>query len=191
VPPTAGSLPDDVSARALVVAVLDGRALDTSAICRQAERLVAEGADILELSGGTVDHIRAVRTVVAVPLAVADLATAHATGALLVAHRRDGAVAAAHAGIAPNRIVLDVTPSLRPHADDLNLGYRLLASTATTTCPPGADGRDYVLAAAAVAISNGCRLVRTVDIRGVARVRDVLAAVLAATDVPAPTGPAR
>ena len=70
-PLTAGSLTNDLSARALVVGVLDGRALETSALCRQAERFVAEGADILELTGGTVDHIKAVRTVVAVPLAVA------------------------------------------------------------------------------------------------------------------------
>ena len=189
--PTAGSLTDDLSGRALVVGVLDGRALESSALCRQAERFVAEGADILELTGGTIDHIRAVRAGVAVPLAVADVATAHATGAILVAQSRDGAGAAAHAGIAPNKIVLDLTPSLRPLAADLSLGYPLLASTATMTCPSGADGRAYVLAAAAVAISSGCGLVRTADIRGVGRVRDVLAAVLAATGVPAATGPPR
>jgi hypothetical protein len=35
-----------------------------------------------------------------------------------------------------------------------------------------------VLASAALAISTGCHLVRTRDVRAVARVRDVLAAVI-------------
>ena len=186
-PLAAGSGSYDLSTRALVVGVLDVRAAEMAALCRQAERLVADGADILDVAGGTAEHVHALQTVVAVPLAVADLTTARATGAILIAEGGARAVAAAHSGISPDKIVLDVTPSLRPMPDDLALGYPLLAST--TPSAAAGDRRACVLASAALAISRGCRLVRTTDVRGVGRVRDVLAAVLTAADTPAPVAP--
>jgi hypothetical protein len=80
--------------------------------------------------------------------------------------------------------VVDVSPHLRPRREELALGYPLLASAGGTG--DEASERARVLAGAALAISAGCRLVRTADMRGVHRVRDVLAAVLAAGAVPVP-----
>ena len=203
---TLGSRSYDVTTRALVVGVLTVASTPLPTLCRDAERLVDEGADLLDLADAGVDDVcaavGALSTGVAVPLGVLtsrmdvsgpavaagasltrDPGVAHATGAALVVSGAALARTAARCGIAPERIVLDIAPRVRPTPDELALGYPVL----TSACPPPAgaeDARAAVLATAALAVSSGCRLVRTADVRGIRRVRDVLAAVLAAGEEP-------
>jgi hypothetical protein len=200
---TLGSRTFDVTGRALVVGVLATAGTPVTTVCRDAERLVDEGADLLELAGDDAAEVRAaieaLSTAVAVPLGVASsqasvAAAAVAGGGVFAAgvtlapaleagsaHAfvamtfEQAAAAASNRG--PDRVVLDLTPRLRPRPAELGLGCALL----TSTCParPGSqDDRATVLASAALAISTGCHLVRTRDVRAVARVRDVLAAVI-------------
>jgi dihydropteroate synthase len=105
---------------------------------------------------------------------------------------------AVEAGIPPNRIVLDAgldlgktadqsLTLLRASGDLAQLGFPLLLSASNKTflgAPPlglGLHERGHAsLAAVALAISLGCRLVRVHDVKSASRARDVLAAVLEA-----------
>ena len=118
----------------------------------------------------------------------------------------DRARRAAAAGIPPRRIVLDAgldlgkTPEqsltlLRSSATLAGLGHPLLLSASNKTFLGAVlgleidDRREASLAAAALGVSLGCRVVRVHDVAGTVRVRDVLAAVSEAgaiTAVPEP-----
>jgi len=110
---------------------------------------------------------------------------------------RDRAVAAEAAGIPPDRIVLDAgldlgktweqsLELLRASPVLAALGYPVLLSASNKPFLGRAldleiDERgDASLAAAAVGVAGGCRIVRAHDVRGTRRVCDVLAAVLEA-----------
>ena len=110
---------------------------------------------------------------------------------------RDRAAVAAAAGIPPDRIVLDAgldlgktweqsLELLRASPVLAALGYPVLLSASNKTFLGRAldleiDERgDASLAAAAVGVAGGCRIVRAHDVRGTRRVCDVLAAVLEA-----------
>ena len=110
---------------------------------------------------------------------------------------RDRAVAAEAAGIRPDRIVLDAgldlgktweqsLELLRASPVLAALGYPVLLSASNKPFLGRAldleiDERgDASLAAAAVGVAGGCRIVRAHDVRGTRRVCDVLAAVLEA-----------
>ena len=105
------------------------------------------------------------------------------------AHRAEAA------GIPPERIVIDAgldlgktTPQsvvlLRESQRFAELGYPLLLSASNKTflglfLDLGIeDRRDASLAAAAIGLIGGCRILRAHDVAGTRRVRDVLAAVL-------------
>ncbi len=117
----------------------------------------------------------------------------------------DRARRAQAAGIPPRRIVLDAgldlgkTPDqsltlLRSSATLAGLGHPLLLSASNKTFLGAVlgleidDRREASLAAAALGVSLGCRVVRVHDVAGTVRVRDVLAAVseAAITAVPEP-----
>ncbi|HEX2024004.1 MAG TPA: dihydropteroate synthase [Acidimicrobiales bacterium] len=102
------------------------------------------------------------------------------------------------AGIPPERVVIDAGLDLgKTAAQSLvllqesrrlaELGYPLLLSASNKTFLGRllgldvADRRDASLAAAAIGIVGGCRIVRAHDVRGTRRVCDVLAAVLEAS----------
>ncbi len=109
----------------------------------------------------------------------------------------DRARRAEAAGIPPERIILDAgldlgktTPQsivlLRESRRFAELGYPLLLSASNKTflgqllsLEIGAR-REASLAAAALGIATGCRVLRVHDVRGTVRVRDALAAVLEA-----------
>ena len=110
---------------------------------------------------------------------------------------RDRAAVAGAAGIPPDRIVLDAgldlgktweqsLELLRASPVLAALGYPVLLSASNKTFLGRAldleiDERgDASLAAAAVGVAGGCRIVRAHDVRGTRRVCDVLAAVLEA-----------
>ena len=110
---------------------------------------------------------------------------------------RDRAAVAEAAGIPPDRIVLDAgldlgktweqsLELLRASPVLAALGYPVLLSASNKTFLGRAldleiDERgDASLAAAAVGVAGGCRIVRAHDVRGTRRVCDVLAAVLEA-----------
>ena len=99
------------------------------------------------------------------------------------------------AGIPPERIVIDAgidlgktTPQsvvlLRASQRFAELGYPLLLSASNKTFLGQfldlgiEDRRDASLAAAAIGLIGGCRILRVHDVAGTRRVRDVLAAVL-------------
>jgi dihydropteroate synthase len=101
------------------------------------------------------------------------------------------------AGIPPERIVLDAGLDLGKTAEQslellrsswtlARLGYPLLVSASNKPCLGATLGlgiderRDASLAAAALGISRGCRVVRAHDVAGTVRVRDVLEAVMSA-----------
>ena len=105
------------------------------------------------------------------------------------AHRAEAA------GIPPERIVIDAgldlgktTPQsvvlLRESQRFAELGYPLLLSASNKTFLGQfldlgiGDRRDASLAAAAIGLIGGCRILRVHDVAGTRRVRDVLAAVL-------------
>jgi len=105
------------------------------------------------------------------------------------AHRAEAA------GIPPERIVIDAgldlgktTPQsvvlLRESQRFAELGYPLLLSASNKTFLGQfldlgiEDRRDASLAAAAIGLIGGCRILRVHDVAGTRRVRDVLAAVL-------------
>jgi dihydropteroate synthase len=109
----------------------------------------------------------------------------------------DRAHRAEQAGITPDRIVLDAgldlgktwqqSLELLRASDRLAaLGYALLLSASNKPFLGRlldldiGDRNDASLAAAAVGVTRGCRIVRAHDVRGTRRVCDVLAAVLAA-----------
>jgi dihydropteroate synthase len=102
------------------------------------------------------------------------------------------------AGIPPERVVIDAGLDLgKTAAQSLvllqesrrlaELGYPLLLSASNKTFLGRllgldvADRRDASLAAAAIGIVGGCRIVRAHDVRGTRRVCDVLSAVLEAS----------
>jgi dihydropteroate synthase len=108
------------------------------------------------------------------------------------AHRAEAA------GIPPERIVIDAgldlgktTPQsvvlLRASQRFAELGYPLLLSASNKTflgqfLDLGIDDRrDASIAAAAIGLIGGCRILRVHDVAGTCRVRDVLAAVLEGT----------
>jgi dihydropteroate synthase len=110
---------------------------------------------------------------------------------------RDRAARAEAAGISPDRIVLDAGLDLGktwPQSLELlraspvlaAIGYPLLLSASNKTFLGRAldleiDERgDASLAAAAVGVAGGCRIVRAHDVRGTRRVCDVVAAILEA-----------
>ena len=110
---------------------------------------------------------------------------------------RDRAARAEAAGIPSDRIVLDAgldlgktwqqsLELLRASPALATLGYPLLLSASNKTFLGRAldleiDERgDASLAAAAIGVAGGCRIVRAHDVRGTRRVCDVLAAVLEA-----------
>ena len=109
----------------------------------------------------------------------------------------DRAHRAEAAGIPPERIVIDAgidlgktTPQsvvlLRDSQRFAELGYALLLAAANKTflgqfLDLGIDDRrDASLAAAAIGLIGGCRILRVHDVAGTCRVRDVLAAVMEA-----------
>ena len=110
------------------------------------------------------------------------------------------------AGVTPDRIVIDAgldlgktTPQslelLRASGQLASLGYPLLLSASNKTflgqlLDLDIDQRGTAsLAAAALGVATGCRILRVHDVAGTCRVRDVLAAVLdRESTVPAPTG---
>jgi hypothetical protein len=172
----------DLRTRALVVAPVDADATPLPQLCRWGKGLLAEGADVVEVTGGGVEQVLAAVDALSEggrPVLTASAPAAVQTGAALVVSAADAAAAGAGAGLPSDRIVLDVSPRLRPCPDDLALGYPLLTSARSST-----GDRDRELAAAALAVSAGCRLVRTTDVRGVRRVCVVLAAVLRAEPEP-------
>ena len=109
----------------------------------------------------------------------------------------DRARRAEAAGIPPHRIVVDAGLDLGKTASQsltllresrrlADLGYPLLLSASNKTFLGRIleldvdERRDASLAAAAIGIAGGCRIVRAHDVRGTRRVSDVLAAVLQA-----------
>ena len=119
----------------------------------------------------------------------------------VVVEVRDFLVEAAHraeaVGIPPERIVVDAgldlgkTPEqsltlLRASDRLAALGYPLLLSASNKTFLGALLGleigerREASLAAAALGVTRGCRVVRAHDVRGTRRVCDTLAAVLGA-----------
>jgi dihydropteroate synthase len=107
------------------------------------------------------------------------------------AHRAEAA------GIPPERIVIDAgidlgktTPQsvvlLRASQRFAELGYPLLLSASNKTFLGQfldlgiEDRRDASLAAAAIGLIGGCRILRVHDVAGTCRIRDVLAAVMEA-----------
>lgn len=178
---TLGGRTVDLATRALVVAPLDAGGLDASgleALCREAERLVASGADIVEVTGDGVDP------------GVMGAAVAALVGAGV------GPVAVAATDLAVVRAAYQAGAVLGP------LPVRDLPRRPVTSEEPmlvAVDGP----AAAAVAVAHGCRLLRTGGtgtgsggtggtgsgtggsggpdmVRALRRVCDVLAAVLEA-----------
>jgi dihydropteroate synthase len=108
--------------------------------------------------------------------------------------RRDRAVAA---GVAPDRIILDAgldlgkTPAhsvqlLRDSARLAGLGAPLLLSASNKTFLGAlfdldvTDRREASVAATSLGVCAGCRILRVHDVLGTVRVRDTLAAVMAA-----------
>jgi dihydropteroate synthase len=109
----------------------------------------------------------------------------------------DRAERAGAAGVPPERVVLDAgldlgkTPAqsltlLRASSTLAGLGYPLLLSASNKTFLGATldleitERRQASLAAAALGISWGCRILRVHDVKGTCRVRDALAAVSAA-----------
>ena len=107
--------------------------------------------------------------------------------------------AAEAAGIAPERIVVDAgldrgktrqqsLALLRESASLAALGYPLVLSAANEALlgrllgPGVAERRAASLAAAALGVARGCRVVRAHDVRGTRRVCDAVAAILEADD---------
>jgi dihydropteroate synthase len=99
------------------------------------------------------------------------------------------------AGIPPERIVLDAgldlgktaeqsLELLRSSTEVAGLGYPLLLSASNKTFLgavlglPIDERRNASLAAAAIGISRGCRVIRAHDVAGTVRVRDVLDAIM-------------
>lgn len=155
---TLGSRDYDLTSRALVLGV-DG----------VPEDLVREGADLLEVAGygrpvcavasgdATVERALeegAVLVRLTAPTRTALEACAAAGAAVIVPADVDQPAAAA-AGLPPDRIVPD----------------RLLLDVTRSACP---------VAATAVGVIDGARIVRTTDVRGARRICDVLAAVMEA-----------
>jgi dihydropteroate synthase len=104
---------------------------------------------------------------------------------------------AVDAGIAPTRVVIDAGLDLGKTAEQslvllrasealASLGYPLLLSASNKTFLGAILGleiderRDASLAAAALGMARGCRIVRVHDVAGTVRVRDVVAAILEA-----------
>jgi dihydropteroate synthase len=109
----------------------------------------------------------------------------------------DRASRALAAGIAPNQIVIDAGLDLGKTAEQslvllresdhlASLGYPLLLSASNKTFLGKLldleidQRREASLAAAALGISRGCRILRVHDVAGTVRVRDVLSAILEA-----------
>ncbi|HEV8063695.1 MAG TPA: dihydropteroate synthase, partial [Acidimicrobiales bacterium] len=123
---------------------------------------------------------------------VYDDLVADVTGFLL-----DRASRAVQAGIPPSRVVVDAGLDLGKSAEHslallraspalADLGYPLLLSASNKTflgslldLPVNAR-RDASLAAAALGVIGGCRLLRVHDVAGTVRVRNVLEAILSA-----------
>jgi dihydropteroate synthase len=110
---------------------------------------------------------------------------------------RERAARALVAGIPPERVVLDAGLDLGKTAEQsvellrasdvlARLGHPLLLSASNKTFlgvlldRELTDRRDASLAAAALGIARGCRIVRVHDVAGTRRVRDAMAAVLGA-----------
>jgi dihydropteroate synthase len=111
--------------------------------------------------------------------------------------REDRTARAVDAGIAPTRVVIDAGLDLGKTAEQslvllraseelASLGYPLLLSASNKTFLGVMLGleidqrRDASLAAAALGMARGCRIVRVHDVAGTVRVRDVLASILEA-----------
>jgi dihydropteroate synthase len=109
----------------------------------------------------------------------------------------DRTARAVDAGIAPTRVVIDAGLDLGKTAEQslvllraseelASLGYPLLLSASNKTFLGVMLGleidqrRDASLAAAALGMARGCRIVRVHDVAGTVRVRDVLASILEA-----------
>ena len=107
----------------------------------------------------------------------------------------DRATRALEAGIPPSRIVLDAGLDLGKTAEQslvllresdalASLGYPLLLSASNKTFLGKVLGleigerREASLAAAALGIARGCRIVRVHDVAGTVRVRDVVCSIL-------------
>ncbi|MHB1774985.1 MAG: dihydropteroate synthase [Acidimicrobiales bacterium] len=107
----------------------------------------------------------------------------------------DRAARAAAAGVPPTRVVLDAGLDLGKTAEQsltllrasgtlASLGYPLLLSASNKTFLGAVldlalhERREASLAAAALGVALGCRLLRVHDVAGTRRVRDTLAAVL-------------
>jgi dihydropteroate synthase len=118
------------------------------------------------------------------------VATVRSALAAMVARARE-------AGIPAERIVVDAgldlgktweqSLELLRHSDELaTLGYPLLLSASNKTFLGKlldlevADRRDATLAATALGVARGCRIVRAHDVKGTRRVCDTIAAVLEA-----------
>lgn len=107
----------------------------------------------------------------------------------------DRVTRALEAGIAPSRIVIDAGLDLGKTAEQslvllresealASLGYPLLLSASNKTFLGKIldleidERRDASLAAAALGIARGCRIVRVHDVAGTVRVRDVVSSIL-------------
>ncbi|MFN2502915.1 MAG: hypothetical protein ABR540_01550 [Acidimicrobiales bacterium] len=238
---TLGTQSFDLTTRALVVGTVEAAPSRAPALVSDcAQRLVAEGADVVEVLAEEDEAIAAefvavVVARVAVPVAIASsrwqvLAAGYAAGAVLGSHggheaesdflRASAAAGAsvilpcpppAHegsdrrpalmerarraeaAGIPRQQIVVEPVVDrrlLRAARRVAELGYPVLLTVSPSTLSTLADepGRDpdddraLALAATALAVTGGWRLVRTSDVKGVRRVCRVLAAVLEAGD---------
>ncbi|MHB1931048.1 MAG: hypothetical protein ACYCUG_16785 [Acidimicrobiales bacterium] len=214
---TLGGRRHDLATRALVVGVVDDA--DPDVACRRGERLVADGADLLEV-GGDGDRapavVAALRRRFDVALSVrtssgsvaaeayragavmghdtggfADagyLPAAAAAGAAVVATGVEAVAWARRAGLPDDRIVLGVAmdpgKSSPPPAAFFDGSDRLGGSgVPLMLCVPesGGAGREAMVAALAVGVSLGARLLRSGDVVAARRVRDTLAAVLEAS----------
>lgn len=195
----------DIRHRAVIMGRLDPRE-GVDRVLSAADRLVADGADALDLSGA--DQVGDLIAVVEalgrrfdVPLCVGlglpDLVSeARAAGVAVFDATRgpadpdrlsallaDGAtviVAAPPAGgMAAEHLVADPGLDLRAYPSLAGLGHPLCLSV-----PDGERGA--ILALAALGIALGARLLRTRDGRGARRTADVMASVLAAREPVSP-----
>jgi hypothetical protein len=177
----------DLRARVLVAGVVPApRFGRENEVVATARAVAARGADLVDVPpGGRLlgPAAGAVDVPVAVRVPGVDAAVAAGRAGAAVALVPPGAVAAAEAdGVAsPGVAMVLVVDDLAELAATLAAGERVglpVAFDSTRLAAPDA------LAAEAVAITDGCRVLRTTDVRRSRRVAEVLGAVMAAGGAP-------